>query len=327
MLGRLTRWLTDSFSRNNRSRLLSDEPPLLSGSEWQPEESKQTRRRSRSRKLLDAVGHFTGLSSLSATISTGFNWTAQNNLTGGVYNPITNTGNISKSYKVATTSANNVSGGGDEVFSFQQAIVAGSSATVDLDAMTNLLNQTSVAIVRIKGAQIRLLSAADDSTITPAPNAASTITVTNIGPAVPSPFTFGNGGSGGTVTLTVSNGAVTGVAVGSGGSGYPVSGSFLSSPQQTGGSGCVFLSTANSGGVISSVTFISGQGGAGYSGATVPLIPVGQKNILTGGASMYFDVGAAGFCAVSSTSRNLKIINMDQTNAVTAEIDILGATS
>lgn len=326
MLGRLSRWL--SREQPSRSRLLDSHPVLCDeGSLWQPEPKKSLVRR-----MLDQLGHRSGLSSLSSTISTSFQWVAENNLTGAVYNPITNTGSISKSYSVATTSGNTVSGGGDEVFSFQQSIAAGATADIDLKAMTNLLSQTSISLARIKGVQLRLLSATDDSTISPAPTATSTMTVTNNGPANPTPWTFQNGGSGATVDLTVVANAVTAVASNQGGTGYPNSLGFLATPQvsNTVAAGCVFFATANSGGVITSCTFISNQGGTSYGASNLPntpLVPVGQQNIYTGGAGMYFDVSAAGFLLVSTDSRNLRIINMDQTHAITAEIDVIGATS
>lgn len=267
-----------------------------------------------------------GISSVTASVSTEYKWTAQLSLTGSSYNPITNVGDIKKTYNLGTSLGNTVSGGADEVFSFQQSIVAGGSATVDLTAMTNLIQQTAVSIARIKAYQIRLLSATDDTTISPAPTSTSTITVTNNGPAVPSPLDFVSGGSGLTVALTGS-GAVTAVAIGAAGSGYPKSTTFLASPQQAGGSGCVFAVTTDASGVPTSVTFITGAGGAGYTAATVPAVGVGMYTVATGGAHMYFDPIGAGFCAVSATAKNFKIVNNDTTHAVTFELDVIAATS
>jgi hypothetical protein len=270
--------------------------------------------------------HHAGIGSLTASLSTEIKWTAQNTLTGAVYNPITNAGDIRKTYNFGTAAANGVTGGGDEIFSFQQSIAAGASATLDLTAMTNILQQSTVSIARIKGYQIRLLSATDDATITPAPTATSTLTVTNIGPAVPTPLDFQNGGSGLTVALT-GTGAVTAVAIGSAGTGYPPSSAFLATPQQAGGSGCVFAVVTNASGVPTSVVFIAGAGGAGYTAATVPAIVAGQYKVVTGGAHMYFDPQAAGFCLVSATSKNLLLTNNDQTKAVTVELDFCAATT
>lgn len=277
--------------------------------------------------LIKSVPVHYGISTVSASIGTQFNALVQNDLTGGVYNPITNTLSISKRYSFGTDAANNITGGGDEVFSFQQAISSSSSATVDLTAMTNLLNQTAVAIVRIKGYQIRLLSATDDSTISPAPTASTTICVTNNGPAVPAPLDFVGGGSGLTVTLTTGATIVTGVAISAAGTGYPRSATFVASPQQVGGSGCIFMVTTNSSGVPTAATFITGGGGTGYSNGVTPTVTVGQFNVYTGGAHMYFDVSAAGFCALSSTAKNILIVNMSTTAVATFELDVLGATS
>jgi|SRR5581483_3763352 len=269
----------------------------------------------------------TGISTLTGRMVTTFGWSASNSLTGIVYSPTNNASTITKTQLLGNNVGNTVTGGCDEVFSFQQGIVAGGSFTLNLNNMTNLLQTAGVALARIKGWQIRLLSGTDDSTLSPVPTATSTVTVTNIGPAVPSTLDFGNGGSGGTVALTTGGGAVTAVAVGAGGSGYPLSTFFLASPQQAGGSGNVFLCTTNGSGVITATTFIAGTGGAGYTNATVPLIPVGQYNIYTGGAHMYLDPNANGFSLCSATNQNVKILNMDAANAVTVEIDVFAATS
>lgn len=279
--------------------------------------------------IIRALGrHQAGISSVTGTsIGTVFKWAVGQTVTGGYMQQVTGGGNIAKTYAMGTAAANNVTGGGDEVVAFQQAIAAGASFTLDLTSVTNVLLVAAVNLARVKGAQIRVLSTTDDATITPAPTATSTVTVTNIGPAVPSGFDFGNGGSGLTVALTVSGGAVTAVAIGAAGSGYPASSAFLASPQQAGGSGCVFGVVTNASGVPTSVVFIAGAGGAGYSAATVPTVPVGQYNILTGGAHVYFDPLAAGFTLPTATNKNLKFINMDGTNGVTCEIDLLGAQS
>lgn len=260
-----------------------------------------------------------------ASISSEFRYSATNNQTGSAYTGISSGGDCRKSYAFGTAAANSASGGGDEVFSFQQTIAGGGSATIDLYALTNVLSQTAVALARIKAIQVRLLSTADDSTITSP--AASAVCVTNNGPAVPTPLDFQAGGSGFTITLTVVAGAVTGVAIGAAGSGYLPSTTFLCSPQQAGGSGCVFLAGTNASGVVTSATFVAGNGGSGYTAATVPAIAIGQRTINGGGAAPYFDVLAAGFLAVSSTSRNFKVYNLDSLNTATIEIDVFGATS
>ncbi len=265
-----------------------------------------------------------GLSTVQATISTEFKWLVSNNLTGSNYNPTQNTGDIRKNYNCGTAAANAASGGCDEAMSFQQAIAGGGTATIDLNAMTNLLQIAAVAIVRIKGYQIRLLNLADDPTIT-SPVASQGL-VTNIGPPTPSPLDFQNGGSGLTVTLTAT-GAVTAVAIGAAGTGYPASSCFLASPVQMGGSGCVFAVVTNGSGVPTSVVFIAGAGGAGYTGATVPTVAVGQYVINSGGAHLYLDPLAAGFCPVSSTQKKILLVNNDPVNTASYELDFLPATS
>lgn len=270
--------------------------------------------------------HYAGLSSLAVTVSSGFNWQAGLNMTGSAYNPVSNPGNITKSYSIGTAAANGAVGGADEVFSFQQGITAGSSATLDLTAMTNLVLQASVAIVRVKSFQIRLLSATDDPTITPAPTSTSVGVVTNIGPATPAVMDFSNGGSGLTLTLTVGATIVTAVAIGAAGAGYPPSTCFLVSPTQTGGSGCVVAVVTNGSGVPTSVVFITGAGGTGYTAATVPSVVVGQFPLTTGNAHMSIDVTAAGF-AVDATHKNLKFYNLDAAKAITFEVDVVAGTT
>ncbi len=264
---------------------------------------------------------------VQATISTELKWTVQNNLTGSAYSPVQNPGTLRKSYNFGTAAGNGVTGGGDQLFSFQQGIAAGASATVDLNALTNLLQQAAVAIVRIKGYQLRLLSTSDDSTLTPAPTATSTVTVTNNGPTLPNPLDFAAGGTGLTLALTQAAGVVTSVAIGVAGTGYLKSATFTVAPVQSGGSGAVISVTTNASGVPTTVLLVAGAGGTGYSTATVPTVVLGQYTVLTGGAHLYFDPAALGFALVSSTQRNIKIQNNDGTNAVTFELSILGAST
>jgi hypothetical protein len=267
-----------------------------------------------------------GISSITGTsIGTKFQWTAGNSLTGSNYNQTVNSGAISKSMAFGTAAGNTEANGGDEVFSFQQTITAGSSVTIDLDAMTNLLQQAAVSIARIKGVQIRLLNLTDDATIT-APGATAVL-VTNIGPTLPAALGFQGGGTGLTLALTTSAGAITGVAIGAAGSGYVKSSTFLVSPQQASGAGGLVAVTTNSSGVPTTVALIAAAAGTGYSNATVPTVGVGNFTILAGGAYCYFDPLPAGFCLVSSVGKNIRIHNLDGTNVATVEIDVFGATT
>ncbi len=266
------------------------------------------------------------LSSLTGQIGSLFSATPEIDLTGAVYNPVTTSLSINKSLSVGTATNNNTSGGSDEVFSFQQGIVAGASATFDLTAMTNLLLQTSVTIARIKAAQVRLLSATDDSTISPAPNANSSITLTNFGVAQPCQFIFGNGGSGLTVNITNNAGAINVATINVAGSGYPKSAAFMVGVNHVNGTGAAFSVLTNAAGIP--VTLNIATGGSAYINATNTATTVlGQVQLNNGGFLPYGDPTDAGFCLVSSTAKNIKIINNDGTNAVTPELDIFGGTT
>lgn len=268
-----------------------------------------------------------GFTTNQTTWQQNVNWTSTLKQTGGPYPALGSAATIAAGYGVGTGAANAQVGGGDLFFSFQQAITAGSSVTVNLASMTDIMQRASIVPVRLKQMRVRLLSAANDSTISPAPTATSTLTVTNIGVTSPSPFTFNNTGVGGTVTLTTSTGAVTGVAVGAGGTLYPASSFFLATPQQAGGSGNVFLCTVSAGGVITATTFISGTGGSGYTNATVPLIPAGQQLLTTGASQMYGDNSAAGWLLPVAASKNVSLVNGDQNNAITVELSFAGGSS
>jgi hypothetical protein len=265
-----------------------------------------------------------GINSITgAGLSSNVKWVCQNNLTGVVYNPISNTGSITKNYNISSAAGNAASGGCDEVFSFQQTIAGNGSVTINLNNMTNILQQTAITLARIKGYQIRLLSVSDDSTIT-APTA-SAVTVTNNGPATPNPLDFQTGGSGLTLTIGQSAGVINSCTIGGAGSGYPPSSFFNVSPQQSGGSGAVIYVTTNASGVPTGTTIISG--GTGYTNGTVPSVVLGQYIINNGGAHLYFDVSAAGFVTVSTTSNNIKVFNNDPANTATIEITVFGATT
>jgi hypothetical protein len=104
-----------------------------------------------------------GINVLTSTIKGSVSWSAQNNLVGQDYGPITQSGSIQTTYTVGTNNANNASGGGDEFISYLININASSNTTVNCTALTNVMQQTSVSFVRIKGYTIRLLSATNDS--------------------------------------------------------------------------------------------------------------------------------------------------------------------
>jgi len=271
-------------------------------------------------------GYYTGMSTVQAQMGTTVKWQVGNDQTG--YNQITTQDVLSKTQEFGTAEDNTSTGGGDEVYSFQQSIAAGGTATIDLTAMTNQLGQAAVSIVRAKGVQIRILSTEDDPDITPAPNANSTAVVTNIGPTLPSALDFQNNGSGLTLDVTVTGGLVTNTIINTAGSGYPASSFFLVSPNQNTGAGAGIAVTTNSGGVPIDLSLITNAAGTNYSNASnVPTTVLGQYKILTGGVHLYTDPKATGFLPISATAKNFKIVNNDSINAITAEITVFGCTS
>lgn len=266
------------------------------------------------------------LSSLTGQIGSLFSAVPQNDMTGAVYNPVATSLSINKRLSIGNSTNNNTAGGADEVFSFQQGITAGSSATIDFTAMTNLLQQASVSIARMKAAQIRLLSATDDSTISPAPNANSSITVTNFGVAQPCQFIFGNGGSGLTLNLTNNAGVINVATINVAGSNYPKSASFMVGINHINGTSAALSVVTNAGGVPTTINIVSG-GSSYINSANTSTVVLGQAQINNGGFLPYGDPSAAGFTLVNTIMKNIKIINNDGTNAVTPEIDVFGGTT
>lgn len=321
MLGNsLYEWVRRVGANLNRARLFDSIPQVA---DW--DDVQRTLKLVRKLRRRASDPPHAGISSITATMVAQWRWTCLQNLTGAAYNPNAQASSILKSYSFGTANANGSSGGGDELFSFQQPVAGGGSATINLNNMTNLMQVSGVAIARVKGWMFQLLSATDDPTITTP--VASAVTLTNIGPATPAPLDFQNGGTGLTVTLTVVGGAVTAVAIGAAGSGYPPSTAFLVVPQQAGGSGCVIAVVTNSSGVPTSVVFVTGAGGTGYSAATVPTTPAGQYLLNSGGVHEYFDPLNVGFCDISATACNVKCYNMDPVNTATLQISAAGATT
>lgn len=321
---RTLKWLAERVVPS-RSRLLDSDP----AADVQTEVTAGTRKRKGwLRRLLD-LAHFTGMSTVTSSIGATFSWQTGNNLTGSAYQQVQNAGTIQKTVTMGTSSANSAAGGGDEVFSFQQTISAGSSVTVDLTAMTNLLQQASVSIARVKGMMIRNLSTTDDSTIN-SPGSRK-IFVFNYGAANPSPLWFQSGGTGLSLNLAVNAGNVinavslnTNAAIG-GGSGYPINTNFMVTPAHNTGSGALIMATTNATGVVTSVTLLTG--GSSYTICSVTGVPAGSCLINGGGFQACSDVVAAGFLLVSSSQKNFSVANVDQTNVATMELDFLAATS
>lgn len=143
-----------------------------------------------------------GISSLTGSISDSIGWSASNNI--AAQQPLVQGDGVSTSYAYGTAADNNAVGGADEIVSFLQTIAAGGSATINLQSITNILQQSGVSLVRLKGYKIRLLTsgsrgAVDSvngtlcSSITVG-NAASNVNRLEMG-ADAHTFTINNGGS------------------------------------------------------------------------------------------------------------------------------------
>lgn len=114
------------------------------------------------------------MDSLAITGKVTLSITAQKNITGSDYSPNTNSTTIGKTITVGTAVANAGVSGGDEVYSAVTSLAGSASASIDLTAFTDLLNQTSAAFARVKLLCVRVLSVLDDSVIG---TAASAITI------------------------------------------------------------------------------------------------------------------------------------------------------
>lgn len=141
-----------------------------------------------------------GISTLSGSISDTLRWSASNSIV--AQQPLTQGDNVQTSYTFGTANANNKSGGADELVSFLQVIAPGGSATVNLQSVTNILQQVGVALARVKGYKIRLLAVSGNGAVdTVNGTACSSITVGN---AASSPNALEMGA--GTQTYNVNNG-------------------------------------------------------------------------------------------------------------------------
>jgi hypothetical protein len=194
-----------------------------------------------------------------------------------------------------------------------------------MTSLTNILQQTGVSLARLKGFVIRLLSATDDAI-----NGTTCSSITlQPGFSVGNPLDFNNGGSGLTITVTVSGGAIATVAIGAAGTGYPPSTTFMVNIIQAGSTGGTAMVTTNSSGVPTAVAL--GTAGASYTAATLPTIVLGTSLINNSGCRLYFDPSAAGFSLVSATAKNIRFTNNDQggaaTNAAAVQISLVGGTT
>jgi hypothetical protein len=269
---------------------------------------------------------FAGASLMQANLSANFRWLIEQNLTGSAYNPTTNQSTVAKQFNLASTNLNNTAGGADECFSFQQPIVAGASATVNMNNSQNLLQQASIALARVKGFMFRQLSTTDDPTINSAINTASKVCVTNNGPTTPVQLNFGSGGSG--LTLNITNaaaGAINTVSINTAGSGYLQNTTFLVTVNQANGAKAAISINTNAAGVPTAA--VIANGGTSYiAGSGLPTTELGAFWLQTGNAQMLIDATAAGQ-TISNTYCNILVQNQDAANSVAPEIDFVGATT
>lgn len=105
------------------------------------------------------------LSSLTATVLAGVQWTAAKSITGSDYAQNTNSTNLRKTLSIGTSAANAAAGGSDELYSAVTSLSASSSSSIDLTSIANILATSGVSLARVKAIMIRLLSTTDDSSI------------------------------------------------------------------------------------------------------------------------------------------------------------------
>ncbi len=263
-----------------------------------------------------------GIDSLSATASIGLVWQTAENLTGSDYQPLTQDNNIPVSQAYSEATANTELGGADELVSYQFNISAGASATIDLQALTDIL-QRSATLVRVKALTFRLLNPTDDpdnGTL------ASSIFVGNTGAAITNGAELDNGGGTGlTIDVTAVAGAITVATIGTAGSGYPKSSIFLVSVIQSTATQGLIAITTNSSGVPTAAAIVNA--GASYTTATgLATFVVTFFNVKTGGVHQVFDRSATGY-TVSSTKKNVRIQNMDPSLIACVQVTFIGGQS
>lgn len=105
------------------------------------------------------------LSDLTFTFVPSRQWQASAARTGSDYASVTNQGSISTPVVTVSKSiANATAGGGDSLASFIQSVPAAGTATIDLQALTDVLERSSHSFARLKYVEFRLLSVEDDAT-------------------------------------------------------------------------------------------------------------------------------------------------------------------
>lgn len=141
------------------------------------------------------------LSSLQFTGQSNVQWTAKLNQI-GFTNPSQNVQQPNKTVTLGSVSgspANNTVGGADEVYAACVHISASGTATINLQNLTDVVNQPSMAFARVKYWRFGLLSLLDD------PTNGSACTGITVGNAGSNPFLFNLGGT--TPTFTIHNGS------------------------------------------------------------------------------------------------------------------------
>jgi len=98
------------------------------------------------------------IDTLSASTGLTFSWSAEDNLVGEDYSPLSNTSNVNSSISFLHSTANTELGGANLLSSFIEVIPASGTATIDLQNILNILQQTGQNYARVKSWCMRLLS-------------------------------------------------------------------------------------------------------------------------------------------------------------------------
>lgn len=99
------------------------------------------------------------IDSLTFTFTLGRQWTAQKNLTGGL-KPVGHSDQISVTHALGTAVANAVAGGANHLSQQVYDVPAGGTLTIDLRALTNIIQEGSQVLARVKLIVFELLSTA-----------------------------------------------------------------------------------------------------------------------------------------------------------------------
>lgn len=141
-----------------------------------------------------------GINSLTGSIGDTIGWTASNDI--AAQQPMGQNDSVATSYAFGTANDNDAVGGADELISFLQTIAPGGSAVINLQSITNILQQSGVALVRLKGYKIRLLTSGTKGAVDSVNGTlCSSISVGNAA-ANPHPLEM----DAGTYTYTIKNG-------------------------------------------------------------------------------------------------------------------------